>query len=280
METWALTFFGVHRTVRPSTKRLVAGYVSVLLVAGGIIGELGVGIQVATIDGQLQGLDIQLRIKNAELRSDSDQLLALVRKEASDADERASANEKEAAQLQKEAEDERMARVKIEGRVTWRRLTASEQGQIAEALKPLSAGQRALVMFDIADLEGSDFAIDIATALHLADWQTFDPLGMIEGHEGPVPFGTNSPLLDSGVEVFCTPDKQSEDAADAVVRELNNRGFDSYKSKLRAGLPPPLMPRTPDLNAPPPTVSIYVHTRPNGPQGEFKLQEAKNKAKK
>jgi hypothetical protein len=99
METWALTFLGVHRTLRPSTKRLIAGYVSVLLVAGGIIGELGVGIQVAFIDGQLQGLDIQLRSKNAILRSDSDQLLALVTQEAGSASNSANDAREAARQL-------------------------------------------------------------------------------------------------------------------------------------------------------------------------------------
>jgi hypothetical protein len=58
---------------------------------------------------------------------------ALARKDAGDAIERASTanqrasdNEHEAARLRKLAEEERLARVKIEERVAWRRLTKRE----------------------------------------------------------------------------------------------------------------------------------------------------------
>jgi histone H3/H4 len=84
-ETWALTFFGINRTLRPSFGRLLVEYVSVALVAGGIIGELVVGIKIASLNHQLRGVDAQLRSKNGELRSKSDQLLAFVTQEAGDA---------------------------------------------------------------------------------------------------------------------------------------------------------------------------------------------------
>ncbi|WP_348261335.1 hypothetical protein P8935_16195 [Telmatobacter sp. DSM 110680] len=84
-ETWALTFLGVDRTLRPSRNRLIAEYLSVALVSGGIIGELIVGVEIGLINSQLRRIDAQLRTKSGDLRSDSDQLVALVTQEAGDA---------------------------------------------------------------------------------------------------------------------------------------------------------------------------------------------------
>ena len=103
METWALTFFGINRTVRPSTVRLLVEYASIALVAGGIIGELAIGIEIAAVNSQLRGIDIQLRSKNAELRTKSDQLLALVTQEAGDAKDSAQAANKAERELEKRA---------------------------------------------------------------------------------------------------------------------------------------------------------------------------------
>lgn len=100
METWALTCFGINRSLRPSAKRVFVEYVSVALVAGGIIGELSIGIYIATINSQLRNVDAELRSKNEILRSDSDQLVALVNQEASAANERAAKDEKDLAELQ------------------------------------------------------------------------------------------------------------------------------------------------------------------------------------
>jgi hypothetical protein len=84
IETWAETFFGIQRTLRPPTGRLVVEYLSVVLVAGGIIGELGISIKIASVNSQLRSVDTQLRSKNAELRTASDQLIGLLHKEAED----------------------------------------------------------------------------------------------------------------------------------------------------------------------------------------------------
>jgi hypothetical protein len=79
MEAWALTYFGVLRTPsRPSTKKFVVEIGSVLLIALGVVGELGAGIGIASINSAL-------RVKSAELRSKSDQLLVLVTRQAGDA---------------------------------------------------------------------------------------------------------------------------------------------------------------------------------------------------
>lgn len=63
---------------KPSLKQFVVAVLSVLLITGGIVGELWVSIRVTSINGTL-------RSKNAELRSESDQLLALLTRQAGDA---------------------------------------------------------------------------------------------------------------------------------------------------------------------------------------------------
>lgn len=86
MKSWAVERWGIHRRAeRPVVGNLVIEFLSVLLVVGGIIGELRVSVKIASINSELRKTDGILRSKNAELRSDSDQLLALVTQEAGDA---------------------------------------------------------------------------------------------------------------------------------------------------------------------------------------------------
>jgi len=81
MEAWALTHFGVHRLpMKPLRRDVLIDVVSVVFVAIGIVGELGVGLKIATINNQIRGASAVLRSKNEALRSDSDQLLTLVTK--------------------------------------------------------------------------------------------------------------------------------------------------------------------------------------------------------
>ena len=106
MEAWALAYFWAVRTPdRPSRAKLWVEIVSVLLITIGIIGELGVGIKIASINGSL-------RVKSAELRSKSDQLLALVTQQAGDASQSATTAHQEAGAVKgiadaarKDAED-------------------------------------------------------------------------------------------------------------------------------------------------------------------------------
>lgn len=63
---------------RPSLRKLVWEVVGSVLVVLGVFGEFAIGVRIAGINGSL-------RTKSAELRSASDQLLALVTQEAGDA---------------------------------------------------------------------------------------------------------------------------------------------------------------------------------------------------
>jgi len=85
-QSWALAHFGVFRSPgRPSINKLIVEVGSVLLITLGIMGELVVGIKIASINGALRGKSAELRSKNAELRSKSDLLLVLVTRQAGDA---------------------------------------------------------------------------------------------------------------------------------------------------------------------------------------------------
>ena len=80
MEAWAVGYvLGTPKLPgKPSRLKFLLEIASVLLITLGILGELGVGLKVASINGTL-------RIKSAELRSKSDQLLAVITQQAGDA---------------------------------------------------------------------------------------------------------------------------------------------------------------------------------------------------
>jgi hypothetical protein len=78
--------------------------------------------------------------------------------------ERATESEKEAARLNKLAEDERLARIKLEALVSPRRLTPDQQHQIATVLKGFS-GRFAVVSTYGLDGEGAVIGTQIMEAL-------------------------------------------------------------------------------------------------------------------
>jgi hypothetical protein len=84
---WAFSFFGVSKS--PEKPRFIKKYgvelASVILVAGGVAGEVGAGLMIESKNAALRAIDIKLRSANSELRSKSDQLLAVITEEAGDA---------------------------------------------------------------------------------------------------------------------------------------------------------------------------------------------------
>src|SRR5207302_1331132 len=147
---------------------------------------------------------------------------------ATKAEERLSENEKEAARLNKLAEDERLARIKIEEDVAWRRLTKDQQTKIASHLE-LFSSETALLQYNLNDVEADSFASDIASALQKAKWKkVFEPLAVMTTREGPVSLGTNPPI-DRGVIIISTGDKISHDASEAIRNMLERFGFDAIR---------------------------------------------------
>ncbi len=178
-----------------------------------------------------------------------------LKQELSKTNERAAIAEQRAAEANLKAEEEGLARVKLEERVAWRRLTIDQQSEIGSRLGRFS-GQLAAVWYNAGDHEGGVIASDIAAVLHLANWNVFAPASMLQlaqaGRRGPT-------IIPTGVVIASTQDKTSRDATEALVNELLNFGFDAIKwPKIESN--------------PTPTVFVTVEVRPEGAQGRAKLE--------
>lgn len=151
MEAWAVGhFLGTPKLPgKPSTFIFVIELASVALITLGILGELGVGLRVASINGTL-------RSKSAELRSKSDQLLAIVTLQAGEAGDSAKTAHNEADAVGKEADaiqrrldaaSKQLTTVEQQVRIQGprRRLLEDNKDKFLEALKPF-AGQRVTVV--------------------------------------------------------------------------------------------------------------------------------------
>ncbi len=131
---------------------------SLIVLILGIAGELLGAVRASQLTGQI--------IANIEERSShADQ-------KAGEANERASANEKEAAQLRKDAESERLARVKLEGAVASRRLNGKQKAKFTSFLKQYPDPVGIVVVSAALDSESSDFADDFNSAITDAQWKT------------------------------------------------------------------------------------------------------------
>ena len=225
--------------------------IGAVLITVGVAGELAVQFFAAR-------KETKLRKANDAVFSILNGRAAETLEHAAKADERASQNEKEAARLSKIAEDERLARIKIEEDVAWRRLTKDQQIKMASRLKSFSS-ETVLLQYNLNDLEADSFASDIASALQRAKWKkVFEPLAIMMMREGPVPLGTNPPLA-GGVVVVSTGDQTSHNASDAIRNVLEEFGFDATRQ-------PKDDPRSNSM------VFISIEHRPEGPQGEAKLR--------
>jgi hypothetical protein len=179
----------------------------------------------------------------------------------------AEAGEK-AAEANRIAEDEKLARVKIEARVAWRRITKQQQEEIGSSLGHHFSNQGVSVWFNAGDTEGSSFAADIAEALQAAHTlRVYSPASILSLQEGG---RLTEPIkqVETGVILQSTKDERSRSLADAIIRELTVRGFDAARRS-----DPPFDP------SPIPQVWVNVEPRPEGPQGEFKLAAQQDKKK-
>lgn len=228
VEIWALKFaFGVDRVKRPSVWKVTFEYISVLLVAGGILGELATGIQIASINVEVSGYDIQLRTKNGELRSKSDQLLALVTQQAGSAKKSAEDTEKDFKGVDTEAKNlgielnsafSRLGQVEDETERLGPRADSviANKSAFVKALKPFSATQFSIMTCGPRTLEESGLVTILSYALgHSgAGWDTY-----AFGDQKDV--GETESFF-SGVEVFENQyDNVSKQAGHELVKELN-----------------------------------------------------------
>jgi hypothetical protein len=169
----------------------------------------------------------------------------------------------------KQAEDEATARAKIEARVAWRRLTKRQQEEIGSSLGHRFSNQGISLWYNAGDIEGSWFAADIADALRSAQTLRVYPPGSFLSVQEGGRLGEPVRREQTGVIVQSTKDDSSRSLADAIIRELTVRGFDAARQT-----DPPFDPN------PISQVWVNVESRPDGPQGEFKLAARRTDATK
>ena len=135
-----------------------------------------------------------------------------------------------------------------------RRLTKAQQGTLASGVSSL-APQSASIWFGAGDKK-QIFAWDIASALNAAGWKVFSPASTATFAQSGKPFDS-IPRLQTGV-VVSTNKNAASMTADALVQELSALGFDTRKAENIG-------------NGPEPIVVVTVQARPDGAQGEVKL---------
>src|SRR5215467_1571582 len=137
-----------------------------------------------------------------------------------------------------------------------RRLTKAQQEELASAVSSL-APQSAGVWYGAGDKESENFSWDIASALDAAGWKVFSPASTSTLAQSGKPFGS-IPRLQTGVIISSNIDGPSMKAADALATELSTLGFDARKAAdIGTGHEP--------------LVVVTVQARPEGAQGEMKL---------
>jgi hypothetical protein len=138
--------FTFRRPHRPSLAKFLVEIGSVLLVTGGIVGELWAGVEINSINGALRG-------KSAELRGTSDRLVALLNIEIDKA--------------RKEASHADLERARLEKLVAPRRLTIEQQQAMARACRRF-AGKGVTISSYSGDNEADVLGLQIAAALKAA----------------------------------------------------------------------------------------------------------------
>jgi outer membrane murein-binding lipoprotein Lpp len=249
--------FIFEEDARRNKREMAVSILFGVLVLGGVVGEYVFGKKLSQVSEQLQQL--------------ADAEVAQSNKDAAQARRDAETAKQEAAQLRKDAETERLARVKIEASVAWRHLTDAQKKDIGKALSRFS-NEVVGVQYEIAGSDCSSFAADIAEALtEVRGLHVQPPTGQITATYGKQ--GQPIRRIGTGVIVQSTNDAGSRSLAEGIIHELMSRGFDATRQK-----DPPFGTNSA------PTVWVEVVLRPEGAQGEYKLQaerdaKAKNKSK-
>ena len=206
----------------------------ILLVTVGLVTSLG--WMFAWREGRLKD---QALIK---YQLEAKQSIAEANKAASIANEQAAAANLELARLQT--------------KMLPRRLTKVQQETLASDVSFL-APQSVSVWYGAGDKESENFSWDIASALNAAGWKVFSPASTATLAQSGKPFGS-IPRLQTGVVLSSNKDAASIKATDALARELSALGFDARKAENIG-------------NGPEPIAVVTVQARPEGAQGEMKL---------
>jgi hypothetical protein len=135
-----------------------------LLVALGVAGEF--------LGNWIAG-PIRKRVDNAK-----DAEIARLNKQAGDAFERAAGAEKEAAEANRIAEQERLARLKIEQRMSDREITAAQREKMLTLLTKRAGGHVSIDSLLSEGREAFTYAAKIVSVFRDAGWNVPNPNGM------------------------------------------------------------------------------------------------------
>ena len=185
------------------------------------------------------------RLKDEELKRyqvEAKQAIAEAKKATAIANQQAAAANLELARLQ--------------SKMLPRRLTKAQQETLASGVSSL-APQSASIWYGAGDKESESFAWDIGSALNAAGWKVFSPASTATLAQSGKPFDS-VPRLQTGVVISTNKDAASMTAANALAQELSALGFDTRKAENIG-------------NGPEPIVVVTVQARPEGAQGEMKL---------
>ena len=248
--------------IRQNKRKLAIRLFFGAIILAGVSGEYICGKKLSQASELLQQLaDRDVARANAEAARAKAEAVearnesAISLRQAEDANDRARKNEAESARLRKAAEEERLARIQLEGSTVERRLRTADQIEMANNLKDYS-GQRAWIFYHDEDRETLHFSTDIDQTLVRARWLPTQPeaTAKILTDGSPLPF-----QLRRGVWVEYSTDKTSFNAAQAVARELRAKGFE-----VHAQMASPL-----SALRDAPLVLITVEARPVGLQGKI-----------
>ena len=137
-----------------------------------------------------------------------------------------------------------------------RRLTKGQQETFISDVSSL-APQSVSIWYGAGDKESENFSWEIASVLNAAGWKVFSPASIATLAQSGKPFGS-LPRLQTGIVVGSNKDAASMKAADALAAELTALGFDARKASEIG-------------NGREPLVVVTVQARPEGAQGEMKL---------
>ena len=144
----------------------------------------------------------------------------------------------------------------IQAKMLPRKLTKGQQETFISDVSSL-APQSVSIWYGAGDKESENFSWEIASVLNAAGWKVFSPASIATLAQSGKPFGS-LPRLQTGIVVGSNKDAASMKAADALAAELTALGFDARKASEIG-------------NGREPLVVVTVQARPEGAQGEMKL---------
>lgn len=258
---YLLRFKGQDREETLEDKR---GWIVPLAAIGLLVIVAGIVLETYG-EGKVSDIDALIRSHESDKITAAESAAGAAIAKAADANSRAADNENEAAQLGKRTEDERLARVKIEAAVAFRRLTPRQKEALGNGVARFKGLVGVSFWYQASDIEGELFADDIAEALR-AKGAIVQPPANLVLLRNATKFG--DPIVDAstGVVVQSTKIGAAPEFADAIVKELNLLGFDANRQTN-----PPFEKGTD------PTVWVTIEARPKGPQGEYKLHPISKK---